>query len=649
MARLFRPDPYREFFRVLADSLDEAVLVVSGDGRRVLGSNHAFLLLSGYARSELDDLSPFDLFPAEEGALAIGRIVEPSDFAELRLEGIPLRTRAGSPATVDALARPVAPGRAAFLLTLVQSGAERAEEARRRATQERLDHLSSFARDLLQGTADSLPSALAAGRAILHAELLGLYRISPTDPDYVLVGALPEEFPTRLPGTALKPFHRPTAWSLGQRSESPLAKAARSAGLHVLRTSPLGAPEAWVGVLVAGWKEESDAPEDVEHLLELLAHLCHAALQLVSQHGAIAGLEASMRQVEAQVETLFDGVSAPLLQLTSELKVVRANPAAGRVLGYRTGELNGLLIQDVLVGPEDILATLLDARGHDRMAERARITLHRRDGTPFPAQLRALPTPSEDGAGLLIELVDQSERQAIEDHTETLAQRALLGEVTAIFAHEVRNPINNISTGVQLVASRLGESHPLFESLDRVRKECIRLDQLMGDVLFFARPLELKMEDLDLEDLTRRLLQRWAPRLQQAGISSHTEFAPDIPHARADPRTMEQVIVNLITNAVQAMGEGGVLSAKLLPAPSDQGPMIELRIADTGPGIPAHVVERIFDPFFTTKKDGTGLGLAITRRILAAHKGGIWVESFPGAGTVFTLRVPAADKENRPT
>jgi len=106
---------------------------------------------------------------------------------------------------------------------------------------------------------------------------------------------------------------------------------------------------------------------------------------------------------------------------------------------------------------------------------------------------------------------------------------------------------------------------------------------------------------------------------------------------------MEQVIVNLITNAVQAMGEGGVLSAKLLPAPSDQGPMIELRIADTGPGIPAHVVERIFDPFFTTKKDGTGLGLAITRRILAAHKGGIWVESFPGAGTVFTLRVPAAE------
>ena len=642
LARLFRPDPYRDFFRVLSDSLEDAVLVVSGDGRRILGCNRSFLLLTGYARSELEDLSAFDLFPAEEGARAIGRLLEPADFAELRLESIPLRTRSGEPASVDAWARPVAPGRAAFLLTLQGSGAGRKEEARRQAVRQRLDELTRFAREVLQGTADALPAGLDWARRITLAETIGLYRISPTTPDYVLVGSLPTEFPTHLPATALKALHRPTAWAPGQRTDAPLARAARLAGLRSLRTAPVGAPEAWVGALVAGWKDEADPPEDVEDLLELLANLYHSALQLISQRGAIAGLEAGLRQSEAMGETLFDGVSAPLLQLSSELKVVRANSAAARVLGYRAGELHGLFIQDVLVGPEDILATLLDARGHERTAERARLTLHRRDGTPFPAQLRALPTAAPDGAGLLIELIDHSERQAIEDQTETLAQRALLGEVTAIFAHEVRNPINNISTGVQLVASRLGEAHPLFESLDRVRKECMRLDQLMSDVLFFARPLELKMEDLDLTELMRRLLQRWNPRLQQAGVQSHAEIAPGTPLARADPRTLEQVIVNLITNALQAMGEGGVLSVKLLPVRSETGPMVELRIADTGPGIPATIVDRIFDPFFTTKKDGTGLGLAISRRILTAHKGTIWVESYPGAGTVFTLRVPAS-------
>jgi signal transduction histidine kinase len=242
---------------------------------------------------------------------------------------------------------------------------------------------------------------------------------------------------------------------------------------------------------------------------------------------------------------------------------------------------------------------------------------------------------------LLLVLSDMSERQAIENQTEILAQRALLGEVSAIFAHEVRNPINNISTGVQYVASRLGKDHPLAESLERVRRECLRLDQLMTDVLFFARPLELRMEPVDLADMLGRLLARWQPRLQQARVLVHTAFDPATPRCEADPRTLEQVIVNLITNAVQAMGVGGTLSLSLSPGQSPQGRLVELRIADTGPGIPAEVLERIFDPFFTTKKDGTGLGLAISRRILTAHKGGIQVESFADAGTVFTIRLPA--------
>jgi signal transduction histidine kinase len=164
-------------------------------------------------------------------------------------------------------------------------------------------------------------------------------------------------------------------------------------------------------------------------------------------------------------------------------------------------------------------------------------------------------------------------------------------------------------------------------------------------VLFFARPLELHMEPTDLAELMRRLLARWQPRLAQAGVLSHTAFAEGTPRARIDPRTFEQVIANLFTNAVQAMPGGGTLSVNLSPQETPQGRMVELRIADTGPGIPPDVIERIFDPFFTTKKEGTGLGLAISRRILAAHKGTVTAESFPDAGTVFTLRLPAAEAD----
>jgi PAS domain S-box-containing protein len=408
----------------------------------------------------------------------------------------------------------------------------------------------------------------------------------------------------------------------------------------------LGTATAWVGVLIAGWRDADQVPEDVEPMMEMVANLCHGAIQLGVQHAAAADLGKLASQLEAEIRDQTAALTVGLLALDHELRVIRANPMAARLLGYKEGELHGLQVQDVLVGPEDILASLLDALGHDRESERTRLTIHRRDGTPFPIHLRAVPLSKDARSRLLVILTDQSEQQAIEDQTENLAQRALLGEVTAIFAHEVRNPINNISTGVQLVASRLGNQHPLYDSLDRVRKECLRLDQLMSDVLFFARPLELRMEPLDLVDMIRHLLSRWKPRLKQAGVQCHTSFDSNTPVVRADPRTLEQVVVNLITNALQAMPDGGTLSVSLAPSRDAQGEVAELKIADTGPGIPEDVATRIFDPFFTTKKDGTGLGLAISRRILMAHKGGIQVESYPDAGTVFTIRVPAVQESN---
>jgi signal transduction histidine kinase len=312
------------------------------------------------------------------------------------------------------------------------------------------------------------------------------------------------------------------------------------------------------------------------------------------------------------------------------------------MLGYSSEELQDLHIQDVLVGQPDLSVTLLDVVGHQRNAERENVLIHRRDGTPFPIHLKAVSLSDKYEGQVLLLLQDRSEQKAIEDRTETLTQRALLGEVTAIFAHEVRNPINNISTGLQVISSRLGEDHPQHASLERIRNECTRLDRLMEDVLFFARPLELKMEPLDLEELVSRILTRWTPRFEQSAIKYHTSFSPDTPLASGDSRTLEQVITKIITNAVQAMVDGGTLSINLSPEMTEHGNAIGIRIADTGPGIPQDQIDRIFDPFFTTKKDGTGLGLAISRRIMMAHQGGIQIESYPGAGSVFILTIPIA-------
>lgn len=642
ITRLFKPDPSRDFFRVLADTLQEAVLVISKNGDKILAHNHAFLLLSGYARTDLDALTGADLFPSEPGEQALAQISDPWEGPELGLQGIPLKTRQGDTQPVDLRVRPIPPNRSAFLIIFEPSEARSQDQEEREPQHQHFEAIAQMSALILDGTVASIPSVLELAAKLLRASYVGLYRVSPTAPEYILSGSLPSPFPKSLPASELGPLQRNASWSRGQSPEHHLHKAARETGSALLQTTLTGSPTAWIGVLVSGWRDPKTIPSDAEPMMNSIAHLCHIAVLLGLQKATAAETEKTLTEVQAEGQGLYMGITDTLLSLSGDLRVMRVNPAITELLGYQPEEVEGLSIQDVLVGPEDVRLTLLDALDHERIAEQARMILHRRDGRPIPVHLRAVPMDPDSPSRLLVVLKDQSEQQAIEDQTERLAQRALLGEVTAIFAHEVRNPINNISTGVQLVASRLGEDHKLYDSLKQVHKECNRLDQLMSDVLFFSKSLELRMKPLNLATQLERILARWQPRFNQGNVVCHMEFDPDTPDALADLRTLERVIVNLISNALEAMEEGGTLSFSLGSIETSQGIMVELKVADTGPGIPPDVAARIFDPFYTTKKDGTGLGLAISRRIMMAHKGQIQVESFPDAGTVFTISIPAA-------
>jgi PAS domain S-box-containing protein len=641
-ARLFRPDPHRELFRVLVDSLAEAVVVLSPDGTSVLSCNHAFLLLTGFARADAEDLQPIALFPGEPGEQTLAALTGDWPSPDLRLENLSLKTQAGELLAVDLSAAAVGTPRYALLVRLRPSIDRRRQQQREAAETDRLGLLLELSASLLEGPGASLDRTLAVTQKVLGAAGVGIYRLTASAPGYARCGPLPSDFPGTLPADVPDPLHKSGAWSLGQRPDHPLHKAARSAGWTILRTAPLGTTSASIGVLVAGWSGADTLPPDADSLLGLAANVCHAAFVIGLQQAAMADIQGSTYQLETEMQVLLAGLREGVLVLDQDLRVLRANRAVAAQLGYQPREVEGQTIQDVLVGPRDVRPLLLDALGHDMQTEQAGLTFHRRDGTSFPAYLRVLPTTGGQ-ARLLLLLGDRTEHQAIETQNELLAQRALLGEVSAIFAHEVRNPINNISTGVQLMASRLGAEHPLHESLERIRKECTRLDQLMSDVLFFARPLELKMELIDLADMMRRLLERWKPRLSQSGVHVHAGLDADARRVQADPRTLEQVVVNLMTNALQAMPDGGTLSVTLAASPDGQA--VDLKVADTGPGIPADVAERIFDPFFTTKKDGTGLGLAISRRIVTAHKGALHVESYAGAGTVFTIRLPSPPED----
>ena len=223
----------------------------------------------------------------------------------------------------------------------------------------------------------------------------------------------------------------------------------------------------------------------------------------------------------------------------------------------------------------------------------------------------------------------------------------MLGEVTAIFAHEVRNPINNISTGLQLMALSLPKNDPNQEAITRMLQDCDRLAELIKSVLAFSRTNDYEMEALDLPLLLQRLLERLKPRISRLNIRHDLQVEPGCLPINGNLHALEQVFNNLITNALQVMSEtGGSLVIKAQPILTSEGRnCIEVSVADTGPGIPKELQERIFQPFFTTDRNGTGLGLAIAKRIITAHRGNIRLTSFPG-GTIFHVQIPVAENKS---
>jgi signal transduction histidine kinase len=170
----------------------------------------------------------------------------------------------------------------------------------------------------------------------------------------------------------------------------------------------------------------------------------------------------------------------------------------------------------------------------------------------------------------------------------------------------------------------------------------------MDSVLSFSKGTEYKMEDTDIKALVQRLLERWRPRFSNANVQYYLQSSLKTPKVIGDARALEQVFTNLISNAVNAMREkGGFLAIKIdMQTVPEDPPQMIITITDNGAGIPDVIRERIFEPFVTSNtQQGTGLGLAITKRILIAHHGSIYVDSFPG-GTVFTIKLPAISGES---
>jgi signal transduction histidine kinase len=231
---------------------------------------------------------------------------------------------------------------------------------------------------------------------------------------------------------------------------------------------------------------------------------------------------------------------------------------------------------------------------------------------------------------------------------------AALGSMAAGLAHEVKNPLGAIKGAAQLLEEVGAHDEPTAtEFVGIILEEVNRLDRVVGSFLDYARPHAGNPIPLDLNAAVRRTVQILSSQISDGGIDVHLDLGDPLKRARMDPEKFRQVLMNLMQNAIQAMaGHGKITVATQMrrSAPvsrrslTDEAEQVEVSVRDTGPGIAPKVLRNLFVPFFTTKTEGTGLGLAISQSIVQNAGGTIEVHSQPGAGTTFTIVLPAADE-----
>lgn len=238
-----------------------------------------------------------------------------------------------------------------------------------------------------------------------------------------------------------------------------------------------------------------------------------------------------------------------------------------------------------------------------------------------------------------------------EDHAEVnrrlRAQYAEIAQLAGGLAHEIRNPLSIMRMNLDLLAEDFQEPQTdrerrVLQKIERVRAESHRLEDLLEDFLRFARSQELRRLPVGLNDVVDVIRDFCEGEAAAQGVIVRTHYADGLPAIDLDTDLFKQALLNLILNALHAMLGGG----ELILATRREGPWEILEVIDTGAGIPEELQGRIFDAFFSTREGGSGLGLPTARRIIEAHGGSITLESSPGKGSKFTIRLPIEPAES---
>ncbi|EDL58013.1 two-component system sensor histidine kinase NtrB [Gimesia maris] len=375
----------------------------------------------------------------------------------------------------------------------------------------------------------------------------------------------------------------------------------------------------------------------------LVLNLCVTAVALALLVRAYLNSERSLREVKVLASDVLASMDQGVLTTDREEVITSINPRGMELLG-----LHGNVIDQPLsvVGIEHTLLSVIcsHVNAHHSPVRDCdyTITTQGHEQT-LRAGCSLLRNEQQEELGTVLHVRDVTERALMEQRLRRMERYAGLGSLATGLQHEIKNPLSALSLHVQLLDEALmGQttSEDVNEMLGVIHTEIIRLTAVLEGFRDYASMSEPGRTDVDLGTLIKKLARFIRPQAEQQHVKVEVNLAEEnLPAIKADSVHMDQVLLNLALNALQAMPEGGILSIGL----QQEGEWLRIKVSDSGKGIPAEYRDRIFDPYFTTRNDGTGMGLALCEKIVRQHDGTIDLKTGAG-GTAFSVLLPINEK-----
>lgn len=436
------------------------------------------------------------------------------------------------------------------------------------------------------------------------------------------------------------------------RLPGPLQAIVTAEGLVSFLFMPLVAKGRPIGLMCLGHGEVHRFSEQEQNVLSVIASQAALAIENAKLYSETKERLEQISAMKQFTDAILDSVNTGIAVVDETGRVKLTNRVAREIAltleptlassGRSWGDSRLFSELDRIVPMVELLRT-----GRPLQGDRAEIRTV--DGKMIiEAQASAFTDQRGRRTGVIVVFRDVTEKARLESEAARAQQLALVGEIAAGAAHEIRNPLTAIRGFIQVLEDRQSTGRDR-EYVDIVVSEIDRIDGLLGELLLLARPPALKIEAWDLHQLLDEQCLMIRGESGASGVTVLRSYDPRCPWLHGDRQQVRQVVLNLFRNAIQAMSGSGTLTVTTRYSPRTDE--VELRIADNGVGILPADLSRVFTPFFTTKEGGTGLGLSVSNTIVHNHGGRIDVESLPGGGAVFAVWLPVrpvlADEAHR--